>query len=141
MNRNFVLIRTDLFVSEQPDEEIGVWLLGADCAGWLYARLLLVEGIEADLDPTMEDWGWIFGVAVDGVAVSICVWDFLNSDGTWLLGPYAKQRWLRRWKPARLLHAEKAVCDALDQIFENEPRIAKRKWFADNPFDLKEVDF
>ncbi len=55
--RNFLLLQTDLFISQQPDDAIDAWQLGADCAGWFYARLLIVDGIEPACDAVMEDWG------------------------------------------------------------------------------------
>ena len=56
-NRNFVLFRSELFAHDQADDQIGLWFVGGDCAGWIYARLLHLPNIVRNTEPLMEDWG------------------------------------------------------------------------------------
>lgn len=140
VSRNFVLFNTDLFVFHQRDEDIDQWFVGGDCAGWFYIRLLLVDRIRPDLYPVMEDWGWTFAVSVDGVSVWVNVLPFLGIESCWLFGLQAKRGWWWRSK-AKVTAATQVVASALEAIMEADPRIAKRAWFADNPFDLNIEDF
>jgi hypothetical protein len=139
--RNFVLFKTDLFVFHQRDEDIDQWFVGGDCAGWFYTRLLLVDQIRRACCPVMEDWGWTFAVCVEGVTVWVNVWAFFGIENCWLFGLEAKRGWL--WWPskAKLTAATQAIAGALETIMEADVRIAKRAWFAENPFDLDITDF
>lgn len=139
--RNFVLFKTDLFVFHQEDEDIGAWFVGGDCAGWFYARLLLVDRIQPHLEPVMEDWGWTFAVLVDGVRVSIDVWAFFEVENCWLFGVEAKKRLFGRQSSETLLGAEEIVRSACETIMAGDLRIVKHAWFAENPFDLGVMDF
>lgn len=131
--RNFLLFKTDLFVFHQRDEDIGRWLVGGDCAGWFYTRLLLVDRIQCDREPVMEDWGWRFAVSVDGVTIWVNVWASLEIENGWLFGLEPKKHFFRRQSSETLLAAKEIVCDALEAIITSEPRIVKHEWFAENP--------
>jgi hypothetical protein len=73
VDRDFVVFTTDLFRVEQPDDEIDQWFLGEDCARWLEAKLLALDGISPGVSPLEEDWhGWTFGIRVHGI------WFWLN---------------------------------------------------------------
>ena len=139
--RNFVLFKTDLFVFRQRDEDIDKWFVGGDCAGWFYVRLLLTDRIQRDCEPVMEDWGWTFAVSVNGVRVWTNVWAFHGIENCWLFGLEPKKRLFRRQSSDTLMTAKEVVCDALENIIEADPRIAKHDWFAENPFDLNVKDF
>jgi hypothetical protein len=134
--RNFVLFKTDLFVFRQRDEDIDDWCVGGDCAGWFYVRLLLVENIRKDGDPVMEDWGWIFSVAVDGVRVGVKVWAFFEIENCWLFGLEPQGGWLWPQSSEQLAAAKEVVAGAIEAIMAADTRIVKRAWFAENPFEL-----
>jgi hypothetical protein len=134
--RNFVLFKTDMFVFYQRDEDIDKWFVGGDCAGWFYVRLLLVDGIQKDLEPVMEDWGWTFAVSVGGVKVWVNVWAFFGIENCWLFGLEANG-WFRRHSSEKLIAAREVIADALEAMMAADARIVKHAWFADNPFELK----
>ncbi|MCX6850312.1 MAG: hypothetical protein NTY98_15445, partial [Verrucomicrobia bacterium] len=92
---SYVVIQTELFFTDIPDDQIGSWFLGGDCAGWFYARLLPVKEIKQHLSPVMEDWGWIMEVGVNGVVVQICVWECLDQEKLWVLGIAAKKKFFK----------------------------------------------
>jgi hypothetical protein len=139
--RDFVLFKTDFYVFHQHDEDIDQWFVGGDCAGWFYVRLLLVDQIRPDCDPVMEDWGWTFAVSVDGLRVRVSVWAFFEIENCWLFGLEAKGGWFRPRSRKRRIAAKEAVARALESIMEADSRMAKRSWFADNPFELDIMDF
>jgi hypothetical protein len=134
--RDFVLFQTDLFVFRQRDEDIDSWCVGGDCAGWYYVRLLLIELVQQDSDPVMEDWGWKFAVSVDGVRVWVNVWAFFDIENCWVFGLESKGGWLRQHSPEKLIAAKEVVADALEAMMAADARIVKHRWFADSPFDL-----
>lgn len=136
MTRNYVLFKTDLFVSHQKEEDIDQWFVGGDCAGWFYARLLPAERIRPFCEPVMEDWGWTFAVIVDEVRVWVNVWAFDGMENCWLFGIEAKKRVFHRQTSEVLQRAKDVACDALDEIMARDPRILTRKWLTANPFDL-----
>ncbi len=133
--RNFLLFKTDLFVFRQRDEDIDKWFVGGDCAGWFYVRLLLVDRIQCDLYPVMEDWGWTFSVSVDGVVVSVNVWAFYEVENCWIFGLEPKRRLFGWQSLEQLLRAKEIVGNALESIIVADPRIAKHDWFVESPFD------
>jgi hypothetical protein len=133
---NFVLFQTDLFVYRQKDEDIDRWFVGGDCAGWFYARLLGVDGVDRDFEPLMEDWGWMFSVKVDDVKVNVYVWSYYDIENCWLFGLQPKGGWLQRPPAEKLRAAQSIVADALERILVEDARFVKRAWFAENPFDL-----
>jgi hypothetical protein len=136
----FVLFRTTLFLFEQPDEGIDRWRLGGDCAGWFYMRLLARKGIAPFLDPVMEDWGWTFAVLVDQVRVWVNFWSFYLQN-CWCVGLEAPKRLFGPRRPEILCRAQAAVCENLDELLKEDPRIEKHQWYSENPFDLMVKDF
>lgn len=141
IERNFVLFKTDLFVFRQRDEDIDKWSVGGDCAGWFYVRLLLMDNIQSDCEPVMEDWGWTFAVSVDSVRVRINVWAFYEIENCWLFGVEPEKR-LFGWQSSEtLLQAKKIVGSALETIMAADLRFVKYRWFAENPFSLNVKGF
>ena len=138
---NFVLFTTDLFVSTQPDDDIDCWFVGADCAGWFYARLLPVEGIDPPREPVMEDWGWTFGLSLDRIGVWVNVWRYYELANCWLLGVEARKRLLRPRNPQALEDARDTVARQLDAIIREDSRFAKHQWYDRNPFTLGVIQF
>jgi hypothetical protein len=134
--RNFVLFNTDLFLFRQRDEDIDKWFVGGDCAAWFYVRLLLVDHIERDSEPVMEDWGWTFAVSVDGVRVTVSVWAFFEIENCWLFGLESKAGCFQRQSSDELNAAKEVVANALETTMAADTRILKRAWFGDNPFEL-----
>jgi hypothetical protein len=138
--RNFVLFETDLFVFRQGDDDIDNWSVGGDCAGWIFVRLLLADGIAKDCCPIMEDWGWTFAVSVDTVRICVNVWAF-SEENCWLLGLEPENGWLWRRSSEKLVAAKEVVASALETIMAADKRFVKYGWFAINPFDLNTKDF
>ena len=133
---SFLLLETELFLAEQEDKDLDHWFLGADCAGWFYARLLPQPGITQSLSPVMEDWGgWTMAVQVQGLPVWINIWRYFPSEKTWLLGIKARKRFLARTSNEQLQQAESRVADALQLIVNGDPRFTSHEWRAENPFE------
>jgi hypothetical protein len=133
---NYVLFRTELFLDEQREEDIDQWLLGGDCAGWFYVRLLSIGSIRRSLEPVMEDWGWIFDVKVDQVEVRVLVWCYFPIKNCWLFSVQAPKGLLRRQPQEARERAEQQIKDAVERIMAADPRFVKHQWFAESPFDL-----
>ncbi len=135
-----MLFKTDLFVFRQRDEDIDNWSVGGDCAGWFYIRLLLMDRIQHQRDPLMEDWGWAFDVLVDGVTVTVNVWAF-PIENCWLFEVKPISRFFGRQSEERLLAAKGIVTYAIEMIMEADARILNRTWYANDPFKLGLTDF
>lgn len=136
--KNFLLLKTDLFLAEQPDEDLDCWSLGGDCIGWFYARLLPVSGVEPGRDPAMGDWnGWSCSVKAGGVEVELLCWPFLPIDDHWLFGLQPPNRLFKWSLPEELSPALETVAQALEDIARSIPGDPTFKWFAENPWDLK----
>lgn len=141
MLRNYLLFKTELFLLEQPDRDIDQWQLGADCAGWFYARLLPVNGIRPDLCPVMEDWGWTFTVFADEVRVCLKLWRYFPVDACWILGIDPKRQFLRSMSTESLERAKTLVCDAIENLLTSDQRFVKHQWYAENPFEVDVREF
>ena len=131
----YLVIETDLFFTDIPDDQLDHWFLGADCAGWFYARLLPYEDIRQHLDPTMEDWGWIMAVESNGIVVDICVWEYLDKQKHWVLGIGGKKKFLKKTDPDLIRTAEQTVEVALSSIVDADSRFSKAKWFDHDPME------
>lgn len=131
-----LVIQTELFFTDIPDEQLGSWFLGGDCAGWFYARLLPLKGIRQHLCPTMEDWGWIMGMEVNGVVVQICVWEYLDQEKLWVLGIGARKKFFKKADPSLLKSAEEIVVDGLSAILQSDERFLNFKWFDKDPNEM-----
>jgi hypothetical protein len=129
----YVTFKTDLFFTEIPDDQLDSWFLGGDCAGWFYARLLPVPEVRPDLDPTMEDWGWIIAVKVQELVVDVSVWEYLDQEKSWVLGIGAKTRWLKRSSPQELRSAEELVCSAIEKVLTSDSRFSDIRWSEEHP--------
>ena len=135
-DRNYLLVQTELFDYRQPDDAIDRWSVGADCAGWFYARLLPQNGVTPFRDPVMEDWGWTMALGVQTIPVWINVWAYHDIENTWLLGTETQKRFFSRTPASDFAHARSRICDALDSILHSDARFVAHKWFAENPFEL-----
>ncbi|HCO27457.1 MAG: hypothetical protein CME31_17885 [Gimesia sp.] len=109
----FVSFHTKLFFTDIPDEQLDSWFIGGDCSGWFYARLIPYNQMEPDLEPTMEDWGWIMTVKTNGIAVDIYVWEYLERHNSWVFGIAAKNKWLRKIPAEQLDTSEDTVARAI----------------------------
>jgi hypothetical protein len=94
MNRPHVAFETDRFRNDQPDDEIGQWFLGEDLAEWLHERLVGQERVTSTCEPVEEDWGWIFGVRVEGTRFWVAIWN----AHTWIVGLIARPGLLRAFR-------------------------------------------
>jgi len=131
----YLLFETDLFFTDKPDDQLDHWFLGADCAGWFYARLLPNKNLRQDLDPTMEDWGWIMAVEANGIVVDIYIWEYLEQKKHWVLGVAGKKKFLKKPDPDLIRAAEQTVEVALNAIVEADRKFPKAKWFDNNPME------
>ena len=132
--RNFVLFQTDLFVYHQRDVDIDRWFVGGDCAGWFYMRLLLMDRIQPDREPVMEDWGWTFAVSAREIRVRVNVWSY-SIDNCWIFGLETKPTLMQRISSKLTLQAKGIVANAIERIITTEPRINKHVWSSENPWD------
>lgn len=129
----YVTFETDLFLTDIPDDQLDSWLPGGDCAGWFYSRLLPVSEIRQNIDPTMEDWGWIMAVTVRGVVVDISIWENHETKNRWILGISAKKKWLARTTSQEMSEAEELVATAISGILAADPRFAAITWSTEHP--------
>ena len=139
----YVLIQTDLFFTDIPDDQLDQWFLGADCAGWFYTRLLPVEEIKQGINPTMEDWGWIMSIYVNDIEVQIYIWEYIDNktnDDSWVLGIASKKRLMKKHSPEQLAEAEGIVTNSLNTILSNDSRFERFKWFENNPMEIAHVE-
>jgi hypothetical protein len=132
-DRKFVVFTSGLFRDEQPDEEIDQWFLGEDCAQWLEAKLLSLEGVSRVVAPLEEDWhGWTFGIRAHGIWFWINIWCW---ERTWVVGVEAKPGLLGVFRRDRTKRATAKLCDELDSILASVPEIESRKWLEVHPAD------
>lgn len=132
---NYLTFETDLFFTGIPDDQLDEWFIGADCSGWMYARLLPNSEINHHLGPTMEDWGWIMSVEVKGLVIEICVWEHLDHPNHWILGIAGKKRLLKSINQDLLREAEKVVEVALTAIVQTDARFSNVCWSQENPME------
>lgn len=136
-SRNFILFRTELFLHEQPDDQIDSWFVGGDCAGWFYARLLPTLNLRGETAPLMEDWGWYASVKTIDTNTSIAMlfypWDYY--DHCWLIGIDPRRRWLRRQSDDIIGAAQDCVADSIETIITSDVRFQSFGWHEQNPFD------
>tara|TARA_R110002167_G_scaffold22416_1_gene80464 strand:- start:283 stop:717 length:435 start_codon:yes stop_codon:yes gene_type:complete len=133
----FVSFHTKLFFTDIPDEQLDSWFIGGDCSGWFYARLIPYNQMEPDLEPTMEDWGWIMTVKTNGIAVDIYVWEYLERHNSWVFGIAAKNKWLRKIPAEQLDTSEDTVARAIGAILEADNRFTQIEWSSENPLEKR----
>jgi len=132
----YLIFETDLFFTDIPDDQLDGWFLGADCAGWLYARMLPEPMVSPYLDPTMEDWGWIMRIKVNEVVVTVCIWEYLDRQKNWILGISSSQKAFRKHKPEELRSAEEVVVEVLSSIVNGDERFHGVRWSEHDPREL-----
>jgi hypothetical protein len=136
-NMPYLVIETDLFNIDIPDEEIDQWVLGGDCADWFYKRLLISSEIKHQLEPTMEDWGWIMAVKTKGVMVDISIWKYLDKTNHWILGITGKKKFLRKLSSDLLRAAEQEVQKELNNMVEADDEFTNIEWLDQHPLETK----
>ena len=92
----YLSFRTELFFSDIPDNQIGKWFIGGDCAGWIYARLLPLDGVTRNIEPVMEDWGWFMSVNIFEILVTFSIWENLDHSDGWIIGIDLSKKSFRR---------------------------------------------
>lgn len=130
MNGPFVAFETDQFRSEQPDDEIGIWFLGEDLANWLHERLVIQPHITSTCEPIEEDWGWLFGVRVEGVRFLIPIWNMR----TWIVGLQAKPGLLGVFRRSQTATATTTLKRTLGAMLAS-PEFRNVAWYDHWPDD------
>ena len=132
----YLIFETELFFDDITDDQLGLWDVGADCAGWFYARLLPFPAIKYKRGPSMIHGQWVMAVKVYGVVVEIVVSGNEKSyikKNTWVLFVHAKEEFLK-WIDQDLMRAaEGQVEHALKAIIESDSRFV----MVTKPFDLE----
>jgi hypothetical protein len=136
------LFRSELFLHDQPDDQIDHWFLGGDCAGWIYARLLPLPNLLRETDPLMEDWGWYASVKTRDTDTSIAmlVYSWPYGDHCWMIGLDPRRRWLKRQSREVICAAIDYVADGIDGIITSDTRFESFGWHELNPFDTGATD-
>lgn len=141
-DRNFILFRTRLFQFELPDAQIDTCVVGGDCAGWFYDRMLRHLELIGATEPVMEDWGWYACVKTRDTGVSIRMlvysWPFLVN--CWMIGLEAQQAFLWRHSPEAMSKAIDCAADAIDGIMRSDSRFESFGWSNANPFESEVTD-
>ncbi|XAL98203.1 hypothetical protein OT109_11400 [Phycisphaeraceae bacterium D3-23] len=134
----YLVSQSDLFFANQPDEQIDHWFLGADCAGWLYARLLPHPQIKEYCGPVMEDWGWYLEVEVSPVRVELCLYHFSDPGvgDYWILIVSPKNKIFRKHSAASMNRAAGVVRDVLTEIVAQSPLFNRYAWVEQSPFEV-----
>ncbi|MDQ8192635.1 hypothetical protein [Roseibacillus persicicus] len=127
----YLVVETNLFVTDIPDSELDEWSIGADCAGWLYARLLPNSKFKAHTDPTMEDWGWLIALKVEGFIVQITVYGHQKDQDYWIIGIACKNRFWKRCPQKLALTIEQSVMEAIEEIVDADVRMKREEWVED----------
>jgi hypothetical protein len=129
MEGNFVVFKTELFRSDQPDDEIDQWFLGEDCAQWLHRNLLSVPGVTPGVLPLEVDWGgWTFGIRADEVWFWINIWGGLEERGSWIVGIEPRPGVFGMFRKQRVRLANSKVSDAIDLILASDSEVTNRQW-------------
>jgi hypothetical protein len=132
MDHNFVIFDTGLFRDEQPDDELDRRSLGEDCANWLYARLIAIEGLSPGVAPLEEDWGgWTFQIRAHAHGFWIQIWHSFNKRETWILGIEPSSWIIFRKKQVGLAKAR--LRDAMNSVLASTPEISQMHWVEKQP--------
>ncbi len=137
--RNYLLFATDLFLDHQSDDDLNRWVLGGDCLGWIYARLLADQQLSVECCPVMEDWGWYASIRYRDTKTSVRILLYSYIDKHWLLGlkPRLTFSWLkRRTKP---VDAQTYIAYAIDGIISGD-RFRSFGWREDDNFEVLKRD-
>ncbi len=135
-DRNCLLFRSELFLDQQADEDLGRWFLGGDCLGWIYARLLPHAELEYDCHPLMEDWGWYARIRTRDkkIPVELALYSYI--DRHWLLWLMAKDALLWRKPREQLEAAQNCVADAIDAMIAGDDCFTSLGWRVDDKFEV-----
>jgi hypothetical protein len=135
VQRNWLLFATDLFLDHQSDDDLNRWLLGGDCLGWIYARLLADQQLTVECCPFMEDWGWYASVRHQDSKTSVCILLYSYIDKHWLLG--LKPRHTFSWSKRRAnpVDPKTYVAFAIDGIIA-DTRFRSFGWREDENFEI-----
>jgi hypothetical protein len=100
-----VAFDTDLFETEQADDDIDNGALGKDLAQWLHEGLTRRTHVTSHRDPLEEDWGWTFGVVVSGTKFWVNIWD----APSWIVGLEVRPGLLGMFRKAQTARAVSAL--------------------------------
>lgn len=130
-----LLFKSDLFFTDQPDEQIDQWRVGADCIGWLYARLLPVPEIQEGTSPGMEDWGWYATVFANEIKFELSLYEMREDDCEyWILNIKPLKKLLRKIPKEAISQAMQILTDALTNIVDTSPYFHAYTWSNKDPF-------
>jgi hypothetical protein len=135
VQRNWLLFATDLFLDHQSDDDLNRWLLGGDCLGWIYARLLADQQLTVECCPVMEDWGWYASVRTRDAKISVRISLYAYIDKHWLLGLGTRKALFWKKRSNQLTDAQIYVADAIDAIID-DTRFNSFGWREDDQFDV-----
>jgi len=133
--RTHVTFVTELFNTEEvKDYFVNPRCFGDDCAQWLIDRLAS-QGIERiDVQPTPEDWGWLFSVTMEQreFIVGVGLYEDEDASNTWLAFIKSQQGSLSRKLFGQSADAELlVVCEAVDRALKSSPEISDVRWHTE----------
>ncbi len=132
---NWLLFTSDLFLDHQSDEDLNRWMLGGDCLGWIYARLIADQRIVIECDPVMEDWGWYASVRMKDTKISIRLLLYSYIERYWLLCLLPRNSWFWKKPYSHLADAQIYVASAIDRII-SDTRFQSFGWREDDQFEV-----
>lgn len=128
-----VTFKTDLFFKDIPDEQLGQWFIGGDCAAWFYVRLLPHSEITRFIDPCMEDWGWYFSVKVNGTEVSMSIWEHFEHEDSWVIEIASKKPFFRKLSYETREYCDNLIKELFQEILANDSRFTNIVWSEKHP--------
>jgi len=128
---NVFRFKSDLFFTEQGDDQIDHWFLGGDCAAWFFMRLMPEEGFLYYCGPTMEDWGWTMAVKY----LDIQVWFMIyREDDDWAFGIETRKGFFQKGFHEHQASALKKTMQVIERIARSDERFINISWSTREPF-------
>lgn len=128
---NVFRFRTNLFFTDQPDDQLDQWFLGGDCAAWFFMRLMAEEELEYCCCPTMEDWGWTMAVKCFEIQVWFMIY---REEDVWAFIVETRKGFLQRKFYEHQATALEKTMRTIESIARSDNRFNDIGWSGREPF-------
>ncbi|HEX5082092.1 MAG TPA: hypothetical protein VFY40_08600 [Blastocatellia bacterium] len=106
---------------------------GDDCARWLIDRLFSQGVGNLDSQPSQEDWGWRFNIAVGRQCfmVGVGLYEAEASPNTWLVFIESQLGWLSGKLSGKSDETDlSTICKTIDRALKSASEISDVRWHA-----------